>query len=78
MAKIALTWFESLGLNEAMTTTKSKAGHKLISYRRSSDNKTIDGLYKCPDGRWKVVATGLPKWCGGSDWWNSFSGTATS
>jgi hypothetical protein len=54
-----MTWIASLGLNEAVTTAKNKARRKPISYRCSSDNKTIDGLYKCPDGRRKVVATGF-------------------
>jgi integrase len=40
-----------------MTTTKKRAGRKPKSFK-TADNRTIDGLLRETDGRWKIVATG--------------------
>lgn len=41
-----------------MTTPPKKRGRKPRPYVCPWNNETIDGLYHCPDGRWRVNATG--------------------
>ena len=41
-----------------MTSTKKKTGRHTKPHVTTYDGTTIDGLYKCPDGRWRITATG--------------------
>jgi hypothetical protein len=41
-----------------MTTPPKKRGRKPRPYVCPWNNATIDGLYHCPDGRWRITATG--------------------
>src|ERR1041384_1192956 len=40
-----------------MNSIKKKTGRKTIPYR-AADGTTYDGLYRKPDGRWRILATG--------------------
>lgn len=46
----------------AINPNGKKRGRKSIPYK-ASDGSTIDGLYKCPDGRWRINATGEKYTC---------------
>ncbi len=41
-----------------MNSTKKKRGRKAKPYVCPWNGKTIDGLYLCPDGRWRITETG--------------------
>lgn len=41
-----------------MKSTRKKTGRKAKPHKTTYDGTTIDGLYHCPDGRWRITATG--------------------
>src|SRR5436309_3546255 len=41
-----------------MNSTHHKRGRKPKPYVCPWNNETVDGLYRCPDGRWRINATG--------------------
>ena len=42
-----------------MNPTPKKRGRKPVPYVCPWNNETIDGLCLCPDGRWRIVETGV-------------------
>jgi integrase len=49
-------------MTTALQINGKKRGRKSKPYK-ASDGSTIDGLYRCPDGRWRINATGEKYTC---------------
>lgn len=46
------------GIIVSMTSLPKKRGRKPKPFVCPWNNETVDGLYRCTDGRWRIVATG--------------------